>query len=212
MTEREPLREDLRRSAAPSPQRDDRSAGGQGHRRTRSALRTLGRIIVWMMRYPYIILIRVLAIAVAVFLRHMKSTSHIDTTEEIVDTTEKHLLGDRELTRIYHGTLILGVDLKKAEASWFTARGDTAIVTLPPVSLLNPDFIDESRTRTFYEKGHFDAAVSDALYEKARRQMLSRSLTPSVMDQAGENMRQRFEALFRSFGYKQVVFSQVAKY
>ena len=52
------------------------------------------------------------------------------------------------------------------------------------------------------------AAVSDALYEKARRQMLSRSLTPSVMDQAGENMRQRFEALFRSFGYKQVVFSQ----
>lgn len=236
MTEREPLREDLRRSAAPSGQRDDRSAGGQGHRRTRSALRTLGRIIVWMMRYPYIILILVLAIAVAVFLRHMKSTSHIETThteaiektatqltsirnigqwecmrittEEIVDTTEKHLLGDRELTRIYHGTLILGVDLKKAEASWFTARGDTAIVTLPPVSLLNPDFIDESRTRTFYEKGHFDAAVSDALYEKARRQMLSRSLTPSVMDQAGENMRQRIEALFRSFGYKQVVFSQ----
>ena len=50
--------------------------------------------------------------------------------------------------------------------------------------------------------------MSDALYEKARRQMLSRSLTPSVMDQAGENMRQRFEALFRSFGYKQVVFSQ----
>lgn len=122
-------------------------------------------------------------------------------TEELVELNEAALLGDKELVRIYTGTLRLGINLSHSGDHWFEARGDTAILRLPAVGLLDPDFIDEARTRSFYEKGHWDAEARQKLYEKARKAMLRRCLTRQNLEQAEQNAREQFEKIFRSLGF-----------
>ena len=73
--------------------------------------------------------------------------------EELVDTIRKGFFSDDQLTRIYYGTLRLGVDMSRVQEGWVTMRGDTIVCTLPPVQLLDKNFIDEARTRYFYESG-----------------------------------------------------------
>lgn len=85
-------------------------------------------------------------------------------------------------------------------------KGDTAFLSLPKVKILNPDFIDEARTRTFYEKGVWNEEANEALYQKARKAMLRRNLTAAQTALAAENIRRQFESMFVSFGYKEVVF------
>lgn len=122
-------------------------------------------------------------------------------TEELVELYEAGLLGDKELVRIYTGTLRIGIDLASSDDHWFEARGDTAFLRLPAVGLLDPDFIDETRTRSFYEKGHWDADVRQELYGKARKAMLRRCLTRQNLEQAERNAREQFEKIFRSLGF-----------
>lgn len=192
-----------------------------------------------MLRYPYLLLIAVIAVAAVLLLYGVKSSTDVKlfhnraiadtpsqitsirslgewecmhiTTEEMVDTVEKHTFGDKELIRIYHGTMILGADLREIPNGGIRFSGDTAFVTVPAVKLLNPEFIDEARTRTFCQKGKFDAGVYDILYRKARTSMLRRSLTPEIMTRAKENLKLRFTTFFRSFGYNTVIFDTLSK-
>lgn len=98
--------------------------------------------------------------------------------EELADTTATRLIGsDRRLTRIYYGTLRLGIDLRKAADDWVKMDGDTVDVTLPHIIMLDKDFIDEAKTKAFYESGTWDQASRETLYQQARRKMLSRCLT-----------------------------------
>lgn len=183
-------------------------------------------------RYPYILLAIVIIVMAGAFWHKFKSTSsvkeeettHIAATanqiqrireieqwealaiecEEMTDTFEQHFFGDKSLVRIYTGTLRIGVDMRHAPDDWFTAHGDTAVLKLPPVTLLNPDFIDEARTRTFSEKGTWNAAVNEVLYRKARSKMLRRSFGTEQREQAERNIAAKFESMFRAFGYKHV--------
>ncbi len=126
--------------------------------------------------------------------------------EEIVDTVRHRLLlPDQYLVRIYRGTLSLGIDLSRAEQDWVDMRGDTVVVTLPPVTLLNPQFIDEARTRTFHETGTWDAQSREQMYHKARRQMMSRCLSEENLQAARENGKARMAAVFRNLGFANVV-------
>lgn len=123
------------------------------------------------------------------------------STEEMVDTLRKGFLTDDRLVRIYTGMLRLGVNLKEAPEGWIVAHGDTVDVTLPPVRLLDRRFIDEARTRSFYEKGTWSGEAKEQMYRKAQRAMLRRGLTRANLQQAEENARGQFEALFRSLGF-----------
>ena len=78
--------------------------------------------------------------------------------EELIDTIRKGLFRDDELTRIYYGTLRLGIDMKDVQEGWISVKDDTLIVTLPPIKLLDTNFIDEARTTTFFE----DTSLSDS--------------------------------------------------
>ena len=73
--------------------------------------------------------------------------------EEMIDTVRHGFFSDDELVRIYYGTLRLGIDTRQAHEGWIAMRGDTLCATLPPVKLLDNDFIDETRTRSFIETG-----------------------------------------------------------
>ena len=66
--------------------------------------------------------------------------------EELVDTVRKGLFSDDHLSRIYYGTIRLGINLHQVEPGWVTVSGDSLLVTLPAIGLLDRDFIDEART------------------------------------------------------------------
>ena len=63
--------------------------------------------------------------------------------EELVDTVRRGIFSNDELVRIYYGTLRLGINLKDAKEGWLSMSGDTLVAKLPPVRLLDNDFIDE---------------------------------------------------------------------
>jgi len=126
------------------------------------------------------------------------------STEELVDTTRKRLFSDDQLVRIYYGTLRLGVNMKQVEPGWIQQRNDTLFLTLPKVGLLDRDFIDEARTKSFFESGTWKAEDREALYKRAYRKMIAHCLTPTNLSTAEDNARESFRKLLRSMGYQKV--------
>lgn len=125
--------------------------------------------------------------------------------EELVDTTRKGLFRNDHLVRIYYGTMRLGFDLKDAKEDWIKASGDTVEVTLPPIRLLDSDFIDEAKTRSFYESGRWSAADREKMYRKAKAMMLRNGLTPTNIRSAENNADAQFRNMFRAMGFENVV-------
>ena len=109
--------------------------------------------------------------------------------------------------RIYYGTLRLGINMHQVKPRWLTVQGDTVTAVLPKVGLLDKDFIDEARTKSFYESGRWQAKDREALYKKAYRQMLNRCLTPANLQTAQENAEAQFRKMMLSMGYKNVQIS-----
>ena len=126
------------------------------------------------------------------------------STEELVDTTRKRLFSDDQLVRIYYGTLRLGVNMKQVEPKWIRQRNDTLFLTLPKVGLLDHDFIDEARTKSFFESGTWKAEDREALYKRAYRKMIAHCLTTVNLNTAEDNARESFKKLLRSMGYKNI--------
>lgn len=126
------------------------------------------------------------------------------SAEELVDTVRKGLFRDDELVRIYYGTLRLGVNMHQVKRGWLQATGDSVTVTLPPVALLDKEFIDEARTKPFYEVGTWKPSDRETLYKKAYRQMMSHCLTKENLQAAKANGEAQFRSMMRSMGYKHV--------
>ena len=94
------------------------------------------------------------------------------TDEELVDSAESRIFGGpKKIVRIYYGTLRLGVDLSQLQEDDVVLRGDTVDVTLPAISLLDNDFIDEAKTKSFYETGTWPQSTRAALFQKAKKQI-----------------------------------------
>lgn len=127
------------------------------------------------------------------------------TNEELVDTVRRGLFSDDRLVRIYYGTMRLGVDLHQAKPGWIVAKGDSVVVTLPPVGLLDHDFIDEARTKSFFESGRWSAADREALYRRAYRQMLQAGLTDANIRSAEGNADAQFRNMLRAMGFENIV-------
>ena len=124
--------------------------------------------------------------------------------EEMVDTTRKGFFRDDHLTRIYYGTLRLGVDMQQVDSGWIQVRGDSIKVTLPAIRLLDKNFIDEARTKSFYENGRWKPADREALYQRARQRMLKRGLTKQYIETAKTNGEAQFRQMMLSMGYEHV--------
>lgn len=126
-------------------------------------------------------------------------------TEELAELDEQALLGDKQLAKIYTGTVRIGIDMKKAPDDWFTAKGDTAVLHLPAVELLDNNFIDEAQTKAFYEKGTWRPEDKNKLYAIAHRKMLARCLTVENLRAARQQASAQFDQIFFAFGYKYVI-------
>ena len=122
--------------------------------------------------------------------------------EEIVDTVRHGFFGDDQLSRIYYGTLRLGLDLRTMPDDWITMDHDTVVVTIPSARLLDDNFLDEARTRSFIEEGKWSEAARAALTRKAIYLMRRRCLTPANIRRANDNAKVQIEQLIRSMGFK----------
>lgn len=124
--------------------------------------------------------------------------------EEIVDTTRKHLFSNDELVRIYYGQLRLGIDMKEMEDGAIKVYDDSVDILLPEIKLLDENFIDEARTKAFYESGRWDGKDREALYNKAKRQMKERCFTTEHRQMARENAIQEMTKMLTALGVEKV--------
>ena len=124
--------------------------------------------------------------------------------EELVDTLSRGFFSDKELVRIYYGTVRLGIDLQKTYDKWIQVTDTAVVATLPPIQLLDRNFIDEAQTRSFFESGSWSSADREALYNRAYQKMYARCVTPQNIATAEENARQQFAQLLRSLGFEKV--------
>ena len=124
--------------------------------------------------------------------------------EELVDTVRKGFFTDDELARIYYGTLRLGIDMGKLESDWIEASGDSVMLLLPKVGLLDAAFIDEARTKSFFESGKWSPADKEALYKKAYSLMKAHCLTPETLQAAEANGEEQMRNMMRSIGFKNI--------
>jgi len=126
------------------------------------------------------------------------------SNEELIDTVRHGFFGDDELVRIYYGTLRIGIDTHDAKPGWIATNGDSIVMTLPPIKLLDDDFIDEAMTRSFFESGKWSQEDKAALYERAHEAMTRRCLNEKNMDSAEQNAAIQFANLMRSMGFENV--------
>jgi hypothetical protein len=124
--------------------------------------------------------------------------------EEMVDTIRHGIFSDDHLVRIYYGTMRLGVNLKQVEPGWIVTRGDTIEITLPQISLLDHDFIDEARTKSFYESGSWTAKDREAMLRKAYQMMLRRGMTRQNLQIAEQNGQGQVRQVMLGMGFKHV--------
>lgn len=127
--------------------------------------------------------------------------------EELVDTIDKGFFRDKELIRIYYGTLRFGIDLRRTAPQWIEVKDSVVNVLLPKIILLDRDFIDETRTKPFFESGTWTSTDREMLYKKAYRQMYDRCYTLSNIRTAEDNAKRGFTRLLNSMGFKNVVVS-----
>lgn len=125
-------------------------------------------------------------------------------SEELVDTVRKGIFKDDHLARIYYGTVRLGINMHQVEPRWIVAEGDSITVTLPQPGLLDKDFIDEARTKSFYESGKWLHQDREKLYQKAYRQMLRHSMTQENLHNARENGEEQFRRMMKTMGFERV--------
>lgn len=122
--------------------------------------------------------------------------------EELVDTVRRGIFSNDELVRIYYGTLRLGINLNDAKEGWLSMSGDTLVAKLPPVRLLDNDFIDETRTRSFIASGKWSNVDRKEMYDRAARKMRQRCLTKKNYAAAQLNAKEQFGQMLRSMGFE----------
>lgn len=127
------------------------------------------------------------------------------STEEMTELHRTGILHDDHLVCIYRGTLRLGINLRHVSDNWFRADNTTAFLQLPPIELLDEDFIDETRTTTFFEEGSWSASDKQKLYQQAQKAMKQRTLTPEHLQQAQQNAKEQFSKIFSNLGYHEVI-------
>lgn len=124
--------------------------------------------------------------------------------EELVDTMRKGFFKDDKIIRIYYGTLRLGINMNDTEKNWLKRDGDTLIVTLPQIILLDDDFIDETRTLSFFEIGKWSDKDREAMYHRAYTQMKARCMTTKNIENAKANASRQFHQIFKAMGVNNV--------
>ena len=82
--------------------------------------------------------------------------------------------------------------------------GDSISLTLPPVKLLDDDFIDEALTKTFYESGTWDNASHKNMYNEARENMMKYGMSRENLQHTRELAEAQMRQLLQGLGFKRI--------
>ena len=88
------------------------------------------------------------------------------------------------------------------------SEGDSVSISLPKVTLLDDNFIDEARTMSFYESGSWNDAAREEMYQRAKAKMKKRCLTPENIKTAQDNAATQMRQFLRSMGFKRFAITQ----
>lgn len=124
--------------------------------------------------------------------------------EEMVDTVRKGIFSDDELIRIYYGTLRMGIDMHKVGPHWIKIKDKDIEVILPPITLLDNDFIDEARTISFFENGKWTENDKQDMYNRAYLLMKEKCLTNENKKSAEYNAGRQLYSLFKNMRYENI--------
>ena len=94
--------------------------------------------------------------------------------------------------------------MHKVGPRWIETTGDSVTVILPKVELLDNDFIDEARTKSFYESGKWSAADREAMYRRAYQMMKRNCLTDKNIRTAEINAEAQITNIMRGLGFRAV--------
>lgn len=125
--------------------------------------------------------------------------------EEMVDTVRRGFFSDDRLARIYYGTMRLGIDMRELTSDRITVIGDTVTILMPPIRLLDDNFIDEARTRAFHESGRWSADDREAMYRRAAARMKQKGLTQENIRSAETNADVQLRDMMKAMGFATVV-------
>ena len=125
--------------------------------------------------------------------------------EEMVDTVRRGFFSDDRLARIYYGTMRLGIDMRELTSDRITVSGDTVTILVPPIRLLDDNFIDEARTRAFHESGRWSADDREAMYRRAAARMKQKGLTQENIRSAETNADVQLRDMMKAMGFATVV-------
>ncbi len=121
--------------------------------------------------------------------------------EEMIDTIRKGIFNDDCLVRIFYGTLRIGIDLSEADDDWLELDGNRLTVKLPAIRLLDDKFIDEARTKSFFETGAWSDKDRADMYLRAYNKMESRCLTTENIETAQANATRQFSNILSALGF-----------
>ena len=152
-----------------------------------------------------IILAVILLVAAIVALLRLNRNNHLSFgTDSEIDVTPTQIVSIKAIGEWEFLSVSLGIDMRQVTPGWITTNGDSVVVVLPKVGLLDKAFIDEARTKSFYESGKWSAADREALYKKAYRLMKAHCLTQENLQAAEANGHEQFTRMMQSMGYKNV--------
>ncbi len=113
---------------------------------------------------------------------------------------------DVRICTIYPACLDFGFDLTKCDENWIREEGDSIIVTLPPVEILNKDMesLDEANKRVPIESGEWTPEEKIDFRERAEAIMLRNCEKEQCYKMAEKQGQKTISKLFEAFGKKNV--------
>lgn len=109
-----------------------------------------------------------------------------------------------EIHSIYPGRIDIGFDLAKCDENWISTEGDTVVVNLPPVEILNKDgwYIDETKRQTPIEEGNWTSADYTKMARRANALIKRTCELEDCYKQAETQGFKVVTNLLRAFGYQ----------
>lgn len=114
---------------------------------------------------------------------------------------------EEKLYVIYPATLNFGFDLAKCDTSSVTTMGDTLVVTLPPVEILNTGekSVDEASKHTAIESGQWSPADMAKLRDRAEALMLRTCEYDSCYHKAERVAADMVALMAKKMGFQHVI-------
>ncbi|MGM9833864.1 MAG: DUF4230 domain-containing protein [Candidatus Limisoma sp.] len=119
---------------------------------------------------------------------------------------KNNALMEDEMCVIINGKVRAGYDLSEMSDSDFSIGGDSIVITMPEVKIFdaitNPSDVD-----IFVESGEWSHAEITKLEQEANKKLLADAKSAGILDKAKESGLQQLETIFKSLGYKRIIFN-----